>query len=139
MKKVTIWNYFAISKQTYLSMSEKEKRERISKYYSDMKSRQSTGKPYKFFIYLFCFCLNMFHPKLDWLLMLWEELGSFSKDANDYILEHCFYCKKCRACSINSSLVKELKRNKFKSENKKVQWCRLQFVDDDQVILSKNL
>ena len=45
MKKVAIWDYFAISKQTYLSMSEKEKRERISKYYSDMKSRQSTGKP----------------------------------------------------------------------------------------------
>ena len=45
MKKVAIWDYFAISKQTYLSMSEKEKRERISKYYSDMKSRESTGKP----------------------------------------------------------------------------------------------
>ena len=35
MKKVAIWDYFAISKETYLSMSEKEKRERISKYYSD--------------------------------------------------------------------------------------------------------
>ena len=45
MKKVAIWDYFAISKQTYFSMSEKEKRERISKDYSDMKSRQSTGKP----------------------------------------------------------------------------------------------
>ena len=45
MQKIPIWEFFAISKQTYLSMSEKEKRERISKYYSDMKSRQSTGKP----------------------------------------------------------------------------------------------
>ena len=45
MKKVAIWDYFAISKQNYLVMSEKEKRERISKYYSEMKSRQSTGKP----------------------------------------------------------------------------------------------
>ena len=44
MKKVVIWDYFAISKQTYLAMSEKEKRDRISKYYSDMKSRPSTGK-----------------------------------------------------------------------------------------------
>ena len=81
----------------------------------------------------------MFHPKSDWLLILREYLECFSKDANDYILEDCFYCKKCRACSINSSLVKELKRNKFNFENKKVQWWRLQFVDDDQVILSKNL
>ena len=52
MKKVAIWDYFAISKQTYLAMSEKEKTDRISEYYSDMKSRQSTGKQYKFF-YLF--------------------------------------------------------------------------------------
>ena len=46
MKKVCIWDYFAISKQTYLAMSEQEKRDKISKYYSDMKSRQSTGKIY---------------------------------------------------------------------------------------------
>ena len=44
MKKVAIWDYFAITKQTYLSMSEQEKRDKISKYYSDMKSRQSTGE-----------------------------------------------------------------------------------------------
>ena len=72
------------------------------------------------------------------LLILRDELERSSKDANDYILEHCFYCKKCRACSINSMLAKELKRNKFKSENKKVKWWRIRFVDD-QLILSKNL
>ena len=44
MKKVAIWDYFAITKQNYLSMSEQEKRDKISKYYSDMKSRQSTGE-----------------------------------------------------------------------------------------------
>ena len=44
MKKVAIWDYFAITKQTYLAMSEQEKRDKISRYYSDMKSRQSTGK-----------------------------------------------------------------------------------------------
>ena len=44
MKKVAIWDYFAITKQTYLAMSEQEKRDKISKYYSDMKSRQSTGE-----------------------------------------------------------------------------------------------
>ena len=33
-----------ITKQTYLAMSEQEKRDKISKYYSDMKSRESTGK-----------------------------------------------------------------------------------------------
>ena len=44
MKKVAIWDSFAITKQTYLAMSEQEKRDKISRYYSDMKSRQSTGK-----------------------------------------------------------------------------------------------
>ena len=48
MKKVPIWDYFAISKQVYLSMSEKEKRNKISKYYSDMKSRQSNSKSISF-------------------------------------------------------------------------------------------
>ena len=81
----------------------------------------------------------MFHHKSDWLLILREELERFSKDANEYILEHFFYCKNCRACSLNTSLLKELKRNNFNSENKKVQWWRLQFVDENKVILSKNL
>ena len=81
----------------------------------------------------------MFHKKSDWLLVLREQLEGFSRDASNYICEHCFYCKNCRACSLNTSLSKELKRNKFKSENKKVQWWRIQFVDGDQVILSKNL
>ena len=54
MKKVPIWDYFAISKQVYLSMSEKEKRDKISKYYSGMKSRQSNGKSISFlFVCLF--------------------------------------------------------------------------------------
>ena len=44
MKKVAIWDFYAITKQAYLAMSEQEKRDKISKYYSDMKSRQSTGE-----------------------------------------------------------------------------------------------
>ena len=44
IKKVAIWDYFAITKQIYLAMSEQEKIDKISKYYSDMKSRLSTGE-----------------------------------------------------------------------------------------------
>ena len=80
----------------------------------------------------------MYHQKSEWLLVLREYLETFSSDANDYICEHCFYCKKCRACSLNSSLTKEMKRNKFKSENKAIQWWRIQFIDEDQVVLSIN-
>ena len=65
----------------------------------------------------------MFYKKSDWLLVLREQLERFPRDASDYILcEHCFYCKNCRACFLNTSLSKELERNKFKSENKKVRW-----------------
>ena len=49
MKKVAIWEFYGITKQAYLSMSEQEKRARISKYYFDMKSRQNNGE----FIYFF--------------------------------------------------------------------------------------
>ena len=48
MKKVAIWQYFGITKQAYLAMSEQEKRDKISKYYSDMVSRQSTGELFHF-------------------------------------------------------------------------------------------
>ena len=81
----------------------------------------------------------MFHHKADWLLVFRENLKCFSKDGNEYILEHCFYCKNCRVCSLNASLIKELKRNKFDSENIKVQWWRIQFIDENKVVLSKNL
>ena len=50
MKKITIWDFFDISKEKYLAMSEQEKRVKISQYYSDMKSK-GTGE------FLFCFCL----------------------------------------------------------------------------------
>ena len=52
MKKVSIWDYYCISKQAYLEISEKEKREKISNYYSDMNSRKSTGE---FSFFFFCF------------------------------------------------------------------------------------
>ena len=39
MRKVPIWEFFCITKQVYLDMTEKEKRDKISKYYSAMKNR----------------------------------------------------------------------------------------------------
>ena len=48
--------------------------------------------------------------QLSDLLILRDELEGVSRDANDWILQHCFYCKNCRACSLNSSIQKELKR-----------------------------
>ena len=39
MRKIPIWEFFCISKQVYLNMAEKEKRDKISRYYSAMKNR----------------------------------------------------------------------------------------------------
>ena len=39
MRKIPIWEFFCISKQVYLNMAEKEKRDKISQYYSAMKNR----------------------------------------------------------------------------------------------------
>ena len=52
MKKITIWEYFGITKAHYLTLPEEEKKEKISRYYSDMKSRKIGGK---LFVSLFFF------------------------------------------------------------------------------------
>ena len=55
MKKVPIWEYYSITKQAYLLMSESEKREKISKYYSDMKIRHvAVGEFNCVFFFVFC-------------------------------------------------------------------------------------
>ena len=49
MKKITIWDFYGISKEQYLAIPEQEKRFKISQYYSNMKSKQSTGE----FVFLY--------------------------------------------------------------------------------------
>ena len=55
MNKAAIWDYFGISKAYYLTSSESEKRDKITKYYLDMKSRNNTGKIYIFLFFIFFF------------------------------------------------------------------------------------
>ena len=58
MKKVPIWEFCCISKQAYLAMSEKEKREKISKYYSDMKNRHVAVGEFQLYSFLFLILFN---------------------------------------------------------------------------------
>ena len=51
MKQITIWDFYNISKEEYLAMSEQEKRLKISNYYSNMKSKDSS----KFYCVFVCF------------------------------------------------------------------------------------
>ena len=50
VKKVTIWDYFAITKAHYLTLPEEEKKDKISRYYLDIKSRKIGGKTFLFFV-----------------------------------------------------------------------------------------
>ena len=43
MKQVTVWEYFGLSKDSYLALSESEKRIKISKYYNEMKNKATGG------------------------------------------------------------------------------------------------
>ena len=52
MKRVTIWEYFGLSKESYLALPESEKRVKIHQYYFDMKSRTASGSGGEF-----SFCL----------------------------------------------------------------------------------
>ena len=67
-------------------------------------------------------------------LGLREYLAKAIKDADKWILTHCFYCKNCRLCAINSRLHKELNRNGFKTFNKHINWWKLTWVDDLPVL-----
>ena len=49
MRQVTVWEYFGLSKDTFLALPESEKRIKISKYYIEMKNK-GDGK-------FFSFCL----------------------------------------------------------------------------------
>ena len=51
MKQITIWDFYGISKEEYLAMSEQEKRLKISDYYSNMKSKAAS----KFYCVFVCF------------------------------------------------------------------------------------
>ena len=50
VKKVTIWDYFAITKAHYLTLPEEKKKDKISRYYLDIKSRKIGGKTFLFFV-----------------------------------------------------------------------------------------
>ena len=43
MKQVTVWEYFGLSKDSYLALPESEKRIKISKYYIEMKNKTAGG------------------------------------------------------------------------------------------------
>ena len=68
-------------------------------------------------------------------LCLRDHLAIVSRGANNWILAHCFYCKSCRACSINSALYKELNRIAFWTINKHVKWWLLVWFDDLPVLM----
>ena len=55
MRKIPIWEFFCISKQVYLNMTEKEKRDKISQYYSAMKNRHVPAGEFNLNSFLFFF------------------------------------------------------------------------------------
>ena len=128
MNKIAIWDYFGISKAHHLILAESEKHDKITKYYLNMKIQNNMGKMYIFLVFILFFILKM-EPKLSECLVLRNFLSDVNKDANEWILLHCYYYKNCSACAINSRLQKELKRNHFKTKKKHIKWWKIYFVD----------
>ena len=67
-----------------------------------MKSQNNTGK-----MCIFLFFILKMEPKLSECLVLRDFLSDVNKDANEWILLHCYYRKNCSACGINSKLEKK--------------------------------
>ena len=103
---------------------ESEKRDKITKYYLNMKSHNNTSK-----MYIFLFFILKMEPKLSECLVLRDFLSDVDKDANEWILSDCYYCMNCSACAINSRPRKELKKIHFKTKNKHIKWWKIYFVD----------
>ena len=55
MRKVPIWEFFCVSKQVYLDMAEKEKRDKVSKYYSAMKNRHVPAGEFHLYLSFYFF------------------------------------------------------------------------------------
>ena len=95
-----------------------------------MKSQNNTSK-----MCIFLFFILKMEPKLSECLVLRDFLSDVNKDAKEWILSHSYYCKNFSACAINSRLQKELKRNHFKTKNKRcgkfvcIKWWKIYFVD----------
>ena len=71
-------------------------------------------------------------------ILAFRDLPSrVGRDANEFISIHCFYCRNCKACSLNSRLQKELKRNHFYSKNKHVKWWGIMFGEQSLPVLSQ--
>ena len=51
MNKIAIWDYYGMSRDAYLACSDSDKRDKINKYYFDMKSRSSSGKHIFYFFF----------------------------------------------------------------------------------------
>ena len=107
MNKVPVWEYYGISREVYLSCSDSDKRDKINKYYSDMKSRSSGGK--HFFIF-FLWIFERMQPKLVGILESRGSLASKILEAVEWVSERCFYCHNCRECYIRSALQEEVNR-----------------------------
>ena len=58
MRKVPIWDFFCIDKEEYLKMTEEEKKQKISHYYSAMQSRRvPDGEFFIFYLVIVLKCL----------------------------------------------------------------------------------
>ena len=54
MNKIAIWDYYGMNRDVYLACPDSDKRDKINKYYFDMKSRSSCGKRIFFFFLVRC-------------------------------------------------------------------------------------
>ena len=72
------------------------------------------------------------------ILTFRDLLSGVGKDADEFISTHCFYCRNCQACSLNSMLQKELKRNHFYSKNKHIRWWKITFDEQSLPVLSRS-
>ena len=104
MSKVIVWDYYSMTKESYLALSRPEKEKMIKNYYSEIIKRPSDEK-----IFLI-FQLGMSRHKGR---KTGEEVKQILIDAKEKVINPCWYCGSFKLCEIHQFHCAELKENYF--------------------------
>ena len=118
MSKVMIWDYYSVTKESYLTRSRSEKEKMIKNYYSEIIKRPSDEK-----IFLI-FQLGMSRHKGK---KTREEVKQILIDAKEKVIKPCWYCGSCKFCEIHQFHCAELKEKGFNTKNKSFHLWKITF------------
>ena len=127
MRKVPIWEFFCISKQVYLNMTEKEKRDKISQYYSAMKNRHVPAGEFDLYFVVFFLFFNQLEMSLT--------VKNYKEVSRSFFNRILLSNGTSGIDEIDREVIlSELKSNNFNTSNSHVCWWRIHYNQFNKII-----